>query len=63
MMRGNKSLGGTSSRMNSPSGSETDETRSPDEAGEGKQLKTPSLKTPARGRRGKVSQDTDEMEA
>lgn len=63
MMRGNKSLRGTSSQMNSPSESESDEARSPDEAGDEKQLKTPSLKTPARGRRGKASQDTDEMEA
>ena len=62
-MRGNKSLRGTSSQMNSPSGSETDEARSPDEAGDDKQLQTPTLKTPIRGRRGKVSQDADEMEA
>ena len=62
-MRGNKSLRGTSSQMNSPSGSETDEARSPDEGGNEKQLQTPTLKTPVRGRRGKVSQDTDEMEA
>jgi hypothetical protein len=64
MMRGNKSLRGTSSQLNSPSGSEDDETKSPDEAevGDAKERKTPILKTPARGRRGRVSNGADEME-
>lgn len=65
MMRGNKSLRGTSSQMNSPSGSEDDEVKSPDEAEveNERQLHTPTLKTPARGRRGRVSNNADEMEA
>ena len=61
-MRGNKSLRGTSSQMNSPSGSDDDEAKSPDEAGDEKplQLQMPKLKTPVRGRKGRAS---DEMEA
>ena len=62
-MRGNKSLRGTSSQVNSPSGSDEDDPRSPDEAGDEKQVPIPVLKTPARGRRGRVSTDADEMEA